>query len=456
MKRTSIDLLHGPIVSSLLAFAWPLLLSNIFQQLYNTADIMIVGRFLGSDALAAVGATAAIFDLIIGFALGVGNGMGIVIARAYGAKEEDQLKKAVAASLLIGLGLSGAVMLLGHVGLYPLLEFLGTPSAIIDQSYQYISLIVLCVAVTFAYNLAAGLLRAVGDSLAALSFLIFSALLNIVLDLYFITQLQLGIQSAAIATILSQALSALLCFFYIRKKMSFLVPTPHHFVWDKSLYVDLVEQGLAMGLMTSIVSIGTVILQSSINALGATIISAQTTARRVMSFMVLPITAIATAITTFTSQNFGAKQAHRILRGIRIAVGLSVSWALLASLILYFASPALNQLISSSTDPLLIHSASDYLRITSIFYPVLAVLLILRNSLQGLGRKMTPLISSFIELTGKILFVWVIIPYLGYLGVILCEPFLWIPMTIQLYWTFRHHPLIKMAQKGDLIPSSGR
>ena len=437
MKRIQrVDLIHGPILPAILSFSFPILLSNIFQQLYNASDVMIVGHFLGSKSLAAVGSTAAIFDLIIGFALGVGNGMGIIIARNYGANRLDQLRKSVAATAVIGGGLSLVVMLLGYFGLYPLLEFLGTPSSIIGQAYLYISTIVNCVAVTFAYNLCAGLLRAVGDSLAALYFLMIAAVLNIFLDLYFITQLHWGVQSAGIATIIAQGISALLCLLYIRKKVPFL---PHHkdFVWDKELYQDLLSQGLAMGLMTSIVSIGTVILQSAINQLGTTIISAQVAARRIMSFAVLPITAIASSITTFISQNFGAEQFQRIKKGITITNLLSWGWSVLVAALLFFTSPSLTSFISGSSNPDLIANASLYLQISSCFYPILASLIILRNALQGMGKKLTPLTSSFIELFGKIFFVVFIIPYTGYMGVIFCEPLIWIPMTLQLIVTYR-------------------
>lgn len=442
LKKTSVNLLDGPILQSIIAFAIPILISNIFQQLYNTADIMIVGRYLGPNALAGVGATAAIFELVIGFALGVGNGMGVIIARCFGAKDMDQLKHAVASTIMIGLGLSLIVSTVGHFGMYPLLEFLGTPTEIIDLSYQYIHMIVLCVGVTFAYNLCAGLLRAVGDSQAALYFLIFSAIVNIILDIFFITQLHLGVQSAGLATIISQGLSAILCYFYIRKRANFLLPQRKHFTWDKELYLDLLGQGLAMGLMTSIVSIGTVTLQTSINALGATIISAQTSARRIMSFSMLPVSAIASSLTTFTSQNLGANRPQRIQRGIYLGSMVAIIWTIFIAITLFFASPALNELISGSTDPELISNASLYNRISSSFYPVLAVLLVLRNSLQGLGQKITPLISSFIELFGKVLFVLFIIPSTGYMGVIFCEPLIWVPMTIQLYYSYKHQPII--------------
>ena len=441
-KKRTVDLIHGPILPSLLSFAFPILLSNIFQQLYNTADVLIVGRFLGQESLAAVGATTAIFDLIVGFTLGVGNGMGIVIARYYGARNFTKIKEAVAATWILGALLSIVVMLMGFLGLYPLLQYLDTPAEILLQSYQYISMIVTCVGVSFAYNLFAGLLRSIGDSLAALGFLIFSALVNVVLDLYFITQLHLGVQSAGLATIISQGLSAVLCFYYIRKSVPELLPQLKHFKW-----ADLLEQGLAMGLMSSIVSVGSVILQSSVNTFGAVIISAQTAARRIMAFALLPMTAISASMTTYASQNLGAKRPDRIVQGLRIGSRLSVSWAVFVCVFLFFASPALVSFLASSTDSYLVENGSLYLQISSAFYPILSLLLIYRNCLQGLGQKVLPLLSSFIELIGKIAFVVLIIPWAGYKGVILCEPLIWVAMTVQLYFSLFRHPLIKEGKE---------
>lgn len=289
------------------------------------------------------------------------------------------------------------------------------------------------------YNICAGLLRAVGDSLAALYFLIFSAFVNIILDLFFITQLHLGVQSAGLATIISQGLSALLCLYYIKKRVSFLLPNKSDFVLDTSLYLDLFGQGMAVGLMNSIVSIGTVTLQYAINGFGPLIISAQVAARRIMSFAVLPLTSLAAGVTTFTSQNFGAKQFERILAGLKQSCLVSITWSLMACAILYMVSPFLAELISGSNEAIIIENVSRYLRISSLFYPILGMLFIFRNCLQGLGKKLTPLTSSFIELFGKILFVILVIPYLGYLGVILCEPLIWIPMTIQLYFALQKH-----------------
>ena len=447
MKKTSVNLLEGPILRAMIAFAIPVMIANIFQQLYNTVDIMIVGRFLGEESLAAVGATAAIFELVVGFALGIGNGMGIVIARHYGAGNYEKLKSAVAATFVIGGVLSIVIAVLGNFTLYPLLKLLGTPSNIIDQSYEYSYLIVVFVGVTLAYNLCAGLLRAVGDSRAALYFLIFSAIINTVLDIYFIAYLHMGVRSAGVATIISQGISAVLCFNYIRRKTPFLIPTKKHFTWNKKLYSDLFSQGLAMGLMFSVVSIGTVILQTSINALGPVIISAQTSARRIMMFALLPVGSMSATITTFTSQNFGARQYNRIVEGLRKGALVTIIWSVLICITLFFASPYLNELITGSNDEELIYQASLYLKISSAFYPFLAILLVLRNALQGLGQKMMPLVSSIIEMLGKILFVIFIIPSAGYLGVIFVEPILWVVMAAQLYYAFRKEPVIRSLKK---------
>lgn len=448
MTNKAIDLTKGAILPTLLQFAWPILVSNVFQQLYNTADIMIVGHYLGESSLAAVGAATAIFELIIGFAIGVSNGMGIVIARHYGAKDEDQLKKSVVAALVVALVLSSLMMLFGHLGLSYLLEFIGTPAGILDQSYSYIYLILMGTGITFAYNLGAGLLRSIGNSLVALYFLVFSACLNVVLDLYFITQLGLGVQSAGLATIISQGVSVGLCYWYIWKKVPLLIPEKRHLVGNKEIYKDLLSQGLSMGIMFSIVSIGTVILQTAINGFGVLIIGAQTTARRLLALSLMPMTSVSASMTTFVSQNLGAKQTGRIVRGLKTACLLTTTWSLMALVLLYAFGPVLVSLVSGSQESLLLSNASLYLRVVTLFYPVLGCLFIFRNALQGLGQKLTPLLSSLIELVGKVLCVLIIIPRMGYLGVILCEPIIWLPMTAQLFYSLRRQQIFRdMAEQ---------
>ncbi|MDO5409415.1 MAG: MATE family efflux transporter [Lachnospiraceae bacterium] len=444
--RLEVDLLHGSILKGLLVFAIPLFISNVFQQFYNAVDTMIVGNYLGDVSLAAIGACGAVYELLIGFALGMGNGLSIVAARYYGAHNEEFLKKSVAGSLAIGAGITLVLMLVSHLFLYPLLELLGTPSDIIEESYSYISMIALCVGVMFAYNLLAGLLRAVGNSVMPLVFLVLSALLNIGLDLLFITRFEMGIRGAAIATVIAQGVSAVLCLIYILKKCPILIPRGRHFAAGARLYKELLGQGLSMGLMTGIVATGTVILQAGINNLGYLIIAGHTAARKLHSFCLMPFSTLSLALSTFVSQNRGAGQIARIRRGVRYANMLSVCWGALLIFILGFGAEWMIQLLSGSSESVVLENGARYLRIGSPFYMVLGVLLNTRNSLQGLGSKLIPLISSVIEFVGKILFVMIMIPKLGYLGVILCEPVIWCFMTMQLVWAFYHDATIQKAR----------
>lgn len=432
-----LNLTTEPVLKSLLLFSLPILISNIFQQLYNTTDTMIVGNFMGSQALAAVGATSSLFELIVGFAIGVGNGMGIVIARHYGAKEKELVKKSVAGAIVVGVVLTLFIMLISLLLLHPLLTLLQTPENIIGQAYDYIFIIMIFVGVTIAYNLGAGVLRAIGDSMTALYILILAAVFNVILDLLFIVKFQMGVQGAAFATIVAQGMAALLCIFYILRKVRLLIPSKRHFKLDKHLYRDLLGQGISMGLMTSIVAIGSVILQTAINQLGVNIIAAQTAARRIQGFFIMPLNSIALAMVTFVAQNFGAKKFDRIIRAIKISLALSATWSLLTVILFLFSATTMVRWISGSTDTELLANGTQFLHIASLFYIVLGILYILRNTLQGLGEKVIPLISSVIELVGKIIFVAFIIPRLGYLGVILCEPLIWVVMTVQLVYLYR-------------------
>lgn len=233
------DLLKGSIAKALILFMIPLLISRIFQQLYNTADTMIVGNFLGDEALAAMGASSAVYELLVGFSLGIGNGLSIVAARSFGTGDMKLLKRSVAGSLVIGAGITVAIMLLSHVFLMPLLRLLKTPEEIIQESYSYVAVLTLFVGVMFAYNLFAGLLRAIGNSVVPLVFLVLSAILNIFLDILFITRFSMGIKGAAIATVVAQGISAVLCLIYICIRCRILIPAKEHFRFDKNLYGEL-------------------------------------------------------------------------------------------------------------------------------------------------------------------------------------------------------------------------
>ena len=298
----NVDLMHGPIFKNLLLFMLPIFISNLFQQLYNTVDTMIVGNVLGDTALAAIGSCGSIYELLVGFGLGIGNGLAIVAARSYGAQDHDLLKKTVAGSLVIGLVASLCITLAGVLGLHPLLLMLDTPAEILDDAYRYILTIDLGVLVMFAYNLCAGLLRAIGNSVMPLVFLLISSGLNVVLDLLFIARMGMGVQGAAVATVISQGVSVVLCILYIFLRVKILLPEKQHFRVGSHLYWELFSQSISMGLMSSIVSAGSVVLQYGINDLGTLVIAGHTAARKLFSFTTMPVMAMASACSTFVPE----------------------------------------------------------------------------------------------------------------------------------------------------------
>lgn len=447
MFNISVDLTKDKILKALIIFATPIFISNIFQQLYNTVDTMIVGNFLGSTSLAAIGACTAVYDLLIGFALGVGNGLSIVVARSYGSKDETLLKRSVAAAIVIGSLLTISIMIISRLGLYPLLQLLDTPEKIINESYSYISTITLFVSVMFAYNLCAGLLRAIGNSFMPLIFLIISSIINVGLVLLFVTQFNMGIKGSAVATVIAQGISVIMCLIYIYRKKPILIPHREHFAFDKELYKELAGQGFSMGIMMAIVSSGTVILQKAINGFGYLNIAAHTTARKINAFFIMPCATVSTSLSTFVSQNKGANNRDRIIKGVTTGFKIVIAWGVIATILMLLFSRPLIALLSGSNEAIILDNGSLYLMINAPFYAVLGILLILRNSLQGLGNKVVPLISSIIEFFGKVLFAWLCIPYLGYFGVIICEPVIWCLMCTQLLYSFFRNTYIKNRGK---------
>ena len=438
----NVDLMNGPIFKSLFIFMLPIFVSNLFQQLYNTVDTMIVGNVLGDTALAAIGSCGSIYELLVGFGIGIGNGLAIVAARSYGAQDEDLLKKTVAGSLVIGFLSSLCITLVGLVGLHPLLVLLDTPAEILEEAYSYIIIIDVGVLVMFAYNLCAGLLRAIGNSFMPLVFLLISSGLNVALDLVFIAVVGMGVKGAAVATVISQGVSVVLCIFYVLRKTRVLVPERKHFQVGRKLYWDLFSQSISMGLMSSIVSAGSVVLQYGINGLGTLVIAGHTAARKMFAFTDMPLIAMANAGSTFVSQNYGANHPDRVRKGMREIYLYSVVVAVLAVLLMNVGAEWMVKLISGSSEAVVLENGAKYLIWNAPFYAVLGVLLSTRYALQSLGQKVLPLFSSVIEFVGKILFVLFFIPRFAYDAVILCEPIIWCFMTVELVLVYLHDPFV--------------
>lgn len=444
---TAVDLINGPIMKNLLIFMLPILISYVFQQLYNAVDTAIVGHYLGEQSLAAVGANVAIFDLMVMFAQSLGNGLCIVVSRAYGAGDDSKLRKSVAGSLVIGAGTVAVMTVLSLFGLGPLLRILGTPEAIFVEALAYIRIIGGGIAVMFAYNLLSSLLRAIGNSTMSLVFLIISSVLNIFLDIALVAGAGMGVQGAATATVIAQGISAVLCVGYILKKERILIPHKEDFDCGRELFLELAGQGYAMAFMGSVVNLGSVILQYGINGLGATVIAGHTTARKLFMLCALPNISMGMAISTFVSQNKGAGQRERIIRGVKESYVYDLVCGLFTIAVLFLFADELAVLISGSTNPELIGNVVAYVRFAAVFSGILGVLHQTRLALQGLGAKFTPLVSSFIELVGKCLFAWIFVPKMGYRAVILCEPLIWCVMALHLVIAFFTNPYIRGNEK---------
>ncbi len=446
-KRGSVDLLHGPILKSLIIFMIPIVISSAFQQLYNAVDTAIVGNYLGENSLAAIGSCSSVFEMLVGFATSLASGFGIVIARAYGSGDEKRLKQSVASSLVIGFGTTVVLTIVSLLVIRPLLQVINTPEEILDEAYAYISVICTYLSVMFAYNLFSGYLRSIGNSVMPLVFLIISSVLNIILDIVFITTFQMGVRGAAVATVVAQGVSVILCVIYIVFRNQILLPGKSDFRIDKSLYVDLAGQGFSMATMGLIVSAGSVILQSGINSLGTNIIAGHVAARKIYAICNLPFISMGIAVSTFIGQNKGADQGERILKAIHISYLYDFVAAAIVSVFLWIFARSLVHMISGSNDPTILNNGSYLLYIVGPFYAVLGVLMQTRFALQGLGSKLIPLVSSVIEFVGKVLFTRFLIPQFGYTAVAWCEPIIWCFMTVQLLYSFRKNPYIISVKK---------
>lgn len=444
--KGSVDLLHGPIMKNLVIFMIPIFISNCFQQLYNAVDTALVGHVLGANSLAAVGATASVFELLVGFSMSLGSGFSIVISRCFGSGEHKKMKQAVAGSIIIGVFTTLLLTILSFFVLKPLLLLIETPSEIMDEAFSYISVIGYFVFVMFAYNLCSGILRSIGNSLMPLVFLVFSSLLNIFLDYAFMTWLHMGVAGAAIATVVSQGISAILCIIYMVTKVKEVVPSLDDFKWNYELMKDLAGQGYAMAFMGSIVSVGSIILQSGINGLGTMIIAGHVAARKVYALMNLPFISMGVAMSTFIGQNKGSDQGERILKGMKDAYLFDIVFAAICTLILWISAPQLIYLISGSKDAIIIANGSRFLYVVGPFYAILGMLMQTRFALQGLGSKILPLFSSVIECVGKILFTMFLIPIFQYEAVIWCEPIIWCLMLVELVISFQCNDYVKQVK----------
>lgn len=426
-KSRVLDMTRGDPFRLVLQFSLPLFCSNLLQQVYNLTDTALAGHLLGSAALAEIGATAALYGLIMNFAFGMNNGLALTVSRCFGAGEREGIRRAVGWMVTLSAAVSLVLTTVSLLGRGALLQALQVPAEVWDGAAAYLTVILLGIPLTMLYNMEAALLRAVGNSVTPLLFLLFSSVLNVGLDAAFMGPLGMGVRGAAVATVLAQGISAVLGAVYLVRSYPELHFAPAHLKKStRRAVMNMFWAGMSMGLMSAIYNLGSVALQSSINALGSVYITAQTAARRMAEMYFIPGGALGISVATFSSQNLGAGRRSRIGQSVRAALKIYFVWWLFVLAFTFLLGEPVLRLITGSSDARIISNAMLYLKISVPIIPPMAVLVILRNMLQGIRHTVEPLLASALELIGKVIFAVWLVPVWGYRAVCFCEPTTWI------------------------------
>lgn len=420
------DLTHGSPAKLILGFALPLLAGMLFQQLYNLVDTMIVGRFLGVTALAGVGATGSINFLVLGFCMGVCAGFSIPVAQRFGAREESRMREFVANGVLLSAVFAAVITALTVCFCRDILTMMNTPQDCFEEAYRYIVVIFAGIPFMILYNLLSGYLRSLGDSRTPLFFLILSSLLNVVLDLVLILAFGLGVMGASLATVISQAISGLLCLLWIVVKVPVLHIAASEWRVRKDRMLELCACGVPMGLQYSITAIGSVILQVAVNSLGSLAVAAMTAAMKVLGFLACPFDALGSTMATYGAQNVGASRYERLNRGLWSASVMGFVYSALAFAVAWFFGRSLTQLFVTDGGAELIELAQMYMVIQVAFYPLLTLVNVVRFAIQGMGFSMFAVIAGVLEMIARSVAALALVPPLGFLGVCLGSPLAWI------------------------------
>lgn len=387
--KSEVNLTEGSIAKNIIKFAIPMFIGNLFQQLYNVADSLVVGNFLGSDALAAVTSTGSLIFLLVGFFNGTAMGAGVIIARFFGAKDHENVKKAIHTDLAFGI-LCGAIMtLIGVIFAPQILTLMDTPEDVFVQSVLYIRIYFLGSIAVVLYNVCMGIMQAVGDSRHPLYYLIFSSVVNILLDLLFNGVFKLGVEYAALATIISQLLATLMCLWRLTGKSQTYRVELRKIGFDKGLLKQIVGIGLPSGLQNSIISIANVVIQANINAFGSAAMAGCGAYFKIEGFVFLPITCFSMALTTFIGQNLGAKQYDRAKKGAAFGIFCSITLAEVIGILVYFFMPRLILLFNAEAD--VVNYGILQAHTESLFYFLLAFSHTVAGIMRGAGKSTVPM-----------------------------------------------------------------
>ena len=425
-KSAAKDMTYGNPLKLILAYAIPVFLSSLFQQIYTVADTAIVSKTLGDQALAAVGSIGSVNFLILGFCNGMGMGFAIPIAQKFGAKDIEGVKKYAGNAVWVFAVVSAIVTTIA-IGLCgTILQVTKTPVEIMDMAYQYLLVIFLGIPVQFAYNALAGIIRSLGDSKTPLYILVVASIVNIVLDLVFILGFSLGTIGAAMATVFSQFFSVIGCIVLIVKKIPELRLAKTDLIPQRLFLLDLIKYGLPMGLQMSVTGIGSILLQTSVNSLGTIAVASVVAAERICNTVSVVTTSIASAMSVYCGQNLGAKQYGRINHGVKTGVVLGFGFSTVACIILLFFGRTFTLLFLNATSTELIEMTYQYIRIVAMFLWAQSLIFSVRFSIQGLGHAYIALVACLLEMAARSIFGLYVVPSFGFVAAALSSPAAWV------------------------------
>ena len=422
----SVEMTEGRTLPQIFYFALPLLMGNLLQQTYSMVDAAIVGKFLGINPLAAVGASTSVVFLILGFCNGCCGGFGIPVAQKVGARDYSTMRRVVAVSLRLAAVMSVSLAVITALLCAWILHLIRTPENIFDDAYAYLLVTFIGIPCTFYYNLLSSIIRALGDSKTPFWFLLFSTVLNILLDLFCILVLGWGVAGAAIATLIAQGVSAVLCYIYMMRHFDILRTTLSERRYDSKLAGTLLSIGVPMGLQFSITAIGSIMLQSANNALGTACVAAFSAAIRIKMFFMCPFESLGIAMATFAGQNYGAGKPKRIWQGVKSSVLMMMIYWVFTFCVLMPGARTLAMLFVDASEVEILNDAALFLHVAVSFFPILGLLCILRYTIQGAGFTSFAMFSGVSEMIARILVSLFAVPAWGYVAVCFGDPTAWL------------------------------
>ena len=432
------DMTNGSPSKHILGFAVPMLFGMLFQQFYNLVDTIIVGKTLGVEALAGVGATGSINFMIIGFCMGVCNGFVIPVAQCFGAKKPSVLRKYVFNGYICSVVFAIVLTLASVIFCRKILIVMNTPADIIDHAYNYIVVIFIGIPTVFLYNMVSGVIRSLGDSKTPVVFLVLSSIINVVLDFFLILVCKMGVAGAGWATVTSQLISGLTCLIYMYKKYDILKGDKSERVLDRRFITNLCMNGVPMGLQYSITAIGSTILQAAVNTLGSTYVAAMTAGSKMFNFTCCPFDALGSTMATYAGQNVGAAKIKRLGQGVRSAMIIGSIYSVLSLVALYFTTDYIALLFVNASETTIIALTRQFILASACFYIPLTGVNVVRFCIQGMGFSVFAISAGILEMIGRAFAAIILIPSIGFMGACLASPIAWIAADAFLFPAFIH------------------